>query len=282
MRIVLILILITGFLGEIKPIRAQINVCVYDEKGQSMPQINVLLEDTYLIKSDIKGNLQLPESFTLSRFLKSNIKIKDNQYVFKAKESKDSTASIQVEKCYILKGNIKTKNNFPLAGIKVMLLNIQGFQAVETDLNGNFQLKIPQRIYLKKLEIAAFDASLARLSLDYDINIKEDMSMELCVEKYPRPIQKVKLLDQDHQVMKNTTIFIDGKEYISNQYGMIDINHKASEMSAFRVDYLQISSMKFLDKEANMYIYLYSTDNVNLPLSTHSKNLGNRWIKNQD
>ncbi|GAB4402216.1 MAG: hypothetical protein OHK0053_25970 [Microscillaceae bacterium] len=175
-------------------------------------------------------------------------------------------------------GKVHSRNQYPLAGIKILPLGIRGVKAVETDVQGNFQLYLPEDIELAKQEFIAFDASLSRLNLDYKVALLRGEELDFCVEWNPVPLRQVQLYDINQKPLAGLELLIDGQRYQADAEGKITLRHQATDFSAFRADALQIAQLKFLRTQSLMQVYLYETDNASLAMPLLNTP-GNRMIQ---
>ncbi|NJL13491.1 MAG: hypothetical protein HC913_11120 [Microscillaceae bacterium] len=175
-------------------------------------------------------------------------------------------------------GKVHSRNQYPLAGIKILPLGLRGVKAVETDAQGNFQLYLPEDVELAKQEFIAFDASLSRLNLDYKVALLGGGELDFCVEWNPVPVRQVQLYDLDQKPLAGIELLIDGQRYQADAAGKIILKHQATDFSAFRADALQIAQLKFLRPQSLMQVYLYETDNASLAMPLLNTP-GNRLIQ---
>lgn len=262
------------------PLVAQSYLGIRNKEQQILPHFAIKLNGKQDLRSNAEGIIRLEKPISKASFKKSSIEILHEDYILTHKDISAETLWVEVETCQLLKGNVKTKNNFPLAGIRILLINQESTQPIISDEQGNFLLKVPKSKALSKNDLIAFDVSFTRLDLDYDIKLYPDSFLELIIEKTPKTVQKVLLLDEDKQALAYTTIFIDGKTYCSDSNGTVHLKHHASELSAFQGEDLQVLKLDYIAEEENMKVYLYTPDNPQIQFK--SVHLGNRWVKNKE
>ncbi len=262
------------------PLNAQSYLGIRNTEQQLLPFFAIQLNGKQDLRSNAEGIIVLEKPISKASFKKSKIDILSEAYILHQKDISAETLWVEVETCHLLKGHIRTKNNFPLAGIRILLIDQESTQPSISDENGNFFLKIAKSKTLSKNEIIAFDVSFTRLDLDYDIKLYPDNSLELIIEKTPQTVRKVLLLNEDEQTLPNTAIFIDGKAYLSDANGQVQLMHHASELSAFYGQDMQVLKLDYVHKEERMKVYLYTSDNPQIQFKT--VHLGNRWVKNKE
>lgn len=268
------------FILIVSPLAAQGYLGIRTTEQQVLPHFAIQLNGKQDLRSNAEGIITLEKPISKASFKKSKIEIISEKYILCQKDISAETLWVEVETCQILKGHIRTKNNLPLAGIRILLIEQESTKPSISDENGNFSLKIAKSKTLSKNEIIAFDVSFTRLDLDYDIRLYPDNSLELIIEKTPQIVRKVLLLNEDEQILPKTAIFIDGKAYLSDANGQVQLMHPASELSAFYGDDMQVLKLEYVAKEENMKVYLYTPENPQIQFKT--VHLGNRWVKNKD
>ncbi len=268
------------FILVASPLVAQSYLGIRNSEQQALPHFAIQFNGNQTLRSNAEGIIFLEKAISKVYFKKSKIEILHEEYLLHSKDLTADTLWVEVVRCQLLKGHVKTKNNFPLAGIRILLIHQESTQPTVSDEFGNFLLRVPNNKPLSRNDLIAFDISLTRLDLDYDIQLYPNDSLELIIEKSPQIVESVWLLNEDAQAMPNTTIFIDGKAYLSDADGKVKITHPVSELSAFYGQAMQVLKLEYTPQDAGMKVYLYTPDNPQLQFKT--VHLGNRWVKNKD
>lgn len=167
---------------------------------------------------------------------------------------------------FIVEGIVEDIHDTPLEGIHVMVLGLEGFKPVVSNQEGRFIMRIPRDMPIDDSHrLVVFHPEKEKSKMNYTIAWQENNLINFKVEFVPRKVRKVRIFDAEGNPAIFVPLHVDNHLYISNQKGICNINHPATDGSIFHIDNFPEVRLQYDYDRLEMAVYI---DKVNANLTS--------------